>query len=142
MAPRNTTTGTILEHTVIPILERNGYKIKSQNYIGTSVGGKRHRVDVLVEAIDGTEIPVSVKWQQVTGTAEEKVPFEVIKMIHAVKSSNGRFTHAYIILGGSSGWTLKNFYLSGGLSEYIRDYELVKIVTIDEFITLSNTKRL
>jgi hypothetical protein len=142
MSPRDTTTGAVLEATIKPCLKANGYSVKPQKNIGEYFAGKRHMVDLLVEAPNGKEIPVSVKWQQVTGTAEQKIPFEVIKMIHAVKSSEGRFVHAYIILGGSSGWTLKDWYLAGYLAEYIRDYHLVSIVSLEEFITLTNRKQL
>jgi hypothetical protein len=37
----------------------------------------RHFVDVIAEK-DGKRFLVSLKWQQVSGTAEQKVPFEVI----------------------------------------------------------------
>lgn len=142
MTPRDTGTGAVLEDTVLPALRRNGYTITSQNVIGESFGGKRHRLDVLAQDLNGQEIPISVKWQQTSGTAEEKVPYEVIKMINAIKISNGRFGHAYIILGGSSGWTLKEFYLQGGLAEFIKDYHLVRLVSLEEFITLTNRKQL
>jgi hypothetical protein len=62
-------------------------------------------------------------------------------MIHAVRSSNGRFPYAYIVLGGT-GWTKRDFYLRHGLRDYIKGYELVKIVSLEDFITLANRKRL
>jgi hypothetical protein len=42
---------------------------------------------------------VSLKWQQVGGTAEQKVPFEVMCLADAVRAG-----HAYLVLGGD-GWT-------------------------------------
>jgi hypothetical protein len=60
-------------------------------------GGRRHFVDVIAER-DGKRFLVSLKWQQVSGTAEQKVPFEVISLADAV-NKNG-FTKAYLVLGG------------------------------------------
>ena len=50
--------------------------------------------DVLAEK-DSQKILVSSKWQQVGGTAEQKVPFELISLIEAIKG--GPFTHAYLV---------------------------------------------
>lgn len=143
MSPRDTSTGRILEQIVLPALRGNGYKFAIQQMIGASISGGRHFVDVLVELPNGREILVSMKWQQVSGTAEEKVPFEVLKLIHAIKNSNGRFQQAYLVLGGE-GWKapLKAFYLSGDLSDYILDSNLVRIVSLETFISLTNRKAL
>jgi hypothetical protein len=140
VSPGNTTTGAVLESIMKPTLEKNGYKCWMQQIIGISIKGRNHRVDVLVETSNGL-VPVSVKWQQVSGTAEEKVPYEVIKLIHAIKASNGRFPYAYLVLAGT-GWTMKDFYLKHGLRDYIRDYALVRLVSLEEFITLANRKAL
>lgn len=37
---------------------------------------------------------------------------------------------------------MKEFYLRGGLSEYIRDYDHVKIIDLDTFIGLVNIQKL
>lgn len=142
MSPGNTNTGAVLESTVIPALRANGYKFAAQHEIGAKVGGGKHRVDVWAESPNAVELLISIKWQQVSGTAEQKVPYEVIKLIHAVKSSGGRFPYAYLVLGGPGWSTLKDFYLHDGLREYIRDYELVRIVSLDQFIALANKKAL
>lgn len=141
MSPRNTSTGAVLEDTVIPALKRNGYIYSSQVYIGASVSGGKHVVDVIAAQPGGTEALISVKYQQTSGSAEEKVPYEVIKLIHAIKTSEGRFTRAYLLLAGS-GWSKRTFYLSGALSDYIIGYELVKIITLDDFLPLANRKSL
>ncbi len=85
--PRNTLTGAVLEDTVVPALRRNGYNFVVQQNVGASFTGKKHRADVVINLSETTRTIVSVKWQQSAGTAEEKVPFEIIKLIHAVKSS-------------------------------------------------------
>ena len=63
------------------------------------MGGGKHKVDLVVETKD-ERILVSVKWQQVSGTGEQKVPFEVMCLADAVRKSQGRFRRAYLVLGG------------------------------------------
>lgn len=143
MTPRDTHTGRILEHTIIPALKGNGYKVSSQKVIGDKFDGTKHRVDVLTESPEGREILVSLKWQQVGGTVEEKLPFEVIKLIHAIKSSGGRFAYAYIVIAGEGmRRELKKFYMQGGLKDYIKDADLIHIVSLDQFIALANQGKL
>lgn len=139
--PRNTLTGAVLEDTVVPALRRNGYSFGVQQNIGISLGGRKHRADVVIDLSKTTRTVVSVKWQQTSGTAEEKVPFEVIKLVHAVKSSSNVIPYAYLILAGT-GWSLKEFYMSRGLHPYIVDHDLVRIISLDEFITRANRKQL
>ena len=62
---------------VLPALERGGYTYRLQENVGQRFGGGRHFVDVVAEK-DGRQLLVSLKWQQRSGTAEQKVPFEVI----------------------------------------------------------------
>ena len=65
----------------------------------------RHFVDAIVSK-DNRQFLVSVKWQQVSGTAEQKVPFEVICLIEALQAST--YDKAYVVLGGE-GWKLREF---------------------------------
>ena len=58
----------------------------------------------------GDAILVSLKWQQTGGTAEQKVPFEVMCLADAVRAGHGQA--AYLVLGGD-GWTLRDYYTSG-----------------------------
>lgn len=141
MSPRNTSTGAVLEDTILPCLKRNGYQSRSQVLVGYKPNGKQHRIDVLAINPKQEEILISLKWQQVGGTAEEKLPYEVIKLVYSIKNSEGRFDRAYIVIGGG-GWTLKEWYLSGALKEYLEYEDLVEIVSLDEFITLANRKKL
>ncbi|MBN2380051.1 hypothetical protein JXM67_09650 [candidate division WOR-3 bacterium] len=141
MVPKAKHTGSVLEQTVIPILQANDYEVQNQVFIGEKIGGGRHRVDVIAKAPGGDEILISLKWQQTGGTTQEKIPYEAIKLIHAIKTSNERFDRAYIVLGGEGmDKGLKEFYLSGGLSPYIVDYNLVNLVSLDRFIALANKK--
>jgi len=48
---------------------------------------------------------------------------------------------AYLVLGGD-GWTLRDFYLNGGLEKYLRYVDLVKIVSLETFVSLANQGKL
>src|SRR5947208_521080 len=100
---------------VLPALKRGGYTYKKQVNVGDRLGRGRHVVDAVAEK-DGAKFLISVKWQQVSGTAEQKVPFEVICLAEAM--ANGDFAKAYLVLGGE-GWKLREFYTSGGLARHL-----------------------
>jgi len=144
-------TGRVFEVTAVPALEMNGYSVKKQAYVGEKLGGGRHRVDALVTTPEtprklSERILVSSKWQQTSGTAEEKVPFEVIKLLHTLaceKELDGtaKYARAYIVLGGD-GWKLKSFYLGDAWRHFMKDTVKVTIVTLDEFITRANRRTL
>jgi hypothetical protein len=89
-----------------------GYKFAKQAMIGSRPGGGAHKIDVLARDAQDRSYLISLKWQQVGGTAEQKVPFELICLVDIVKRNPGRFQAAYLVLGGTA-WKLKDFYLSG-----------------------------
>jgi hypothetical protein len=135
--PRDTRTGTVLEQMVLPALTRGGYTYETQKHIGLRLGGRKHIVDILATDDEGRKYLVSLKWQQVGGTAEQKVPFEVISLAETVRLSNGEYTKAYLVLGGG-GWSLRDFYVGGGLSEHLRHSDLVDILTLEDFVGRAN----
>jgi hypothetical protein len=141
MAKRDTTTGRVLEQMILPALERGGYQCQEQTVIGDRLGvlGK-HKIDVLATK-DGKEFLISAKWQQSSGTTDEKVPYEVICLVHAVE--HGSYEKAYLVLGGS-GWKrkLKQFYFDAGLNDYIENADHVEILSLEEFVTKANQGRL
>jgi PD-(D/E)XK nuclease superfamily domain len=137
MPRRDTGTGSVMEQMIIPALRRGGYAFKTQVNIGRRPGGGKHEVDLVASGKDGRAILVSLKWQQTSGTAEQKVPFEVISLIKALKNNEGRFSKAYLVLGGG-GWTLRDFYVKGGLRDYLTETRLVDTVTLESFVALAN----
>ncbi len=138
MSPRNTNTGAVLEAMVLPALVRGGYDVDTQQLIGSRVGGGLHKVDA-VATLTGRRILVSLKWQQTGGTAEQKVPFEVMCLADAVRE--GRADVAYLVLGGD-GWKLRDYYVSGRLREHLVHARLVQVVTLEAFIRLANSNEL
>lgn len=141
MPPRDPRTGGVLESMVLPALKRGGYDYQTQVRIGDRLGGGKHIIDVLAVDPGGRRILVSVKWQQTSGTAEQKVPFGVICLAEAVNGDRGRFDLAYLVLGGN-GWKLRDFYLSGALARHLRNTQRVHIVSLEDFVALANKSRL
>ena len=84
-------------------------------------------------------ILVSLKWQQTGGTAEQKVPFEVMCLADAV--SGGRARARILVLGGD-GWTLRDYFTSGKLDEHLIHAGLVKVVTLEAFVRIANNGQL
>ncbi len=137
-AKRNTRTGGVLEAMVLPALDQGKYTWKVQVNIGQRLGCGQHFVDVVADK-DGRKVLISMKWQQVSGTAEQKVPFEVICLLEAIAS--GPYEKAYLVLGGE-GWTPRNFYTSGGLKKYLDHDQDVEIITLESFVAKANAGKL
>jgi hypothetical protein len=138
MVRRDTGTGAVLEQMVLPALVKGGYSHKSQIHIGKRFGGGSHFVDIIAEKGDDRFL-ISMKWQQVSGTAEQKVPFEVICLEEALKT--GDYRRAFIVLGGD-GWKLRAFYVGGGLNEYLKGSGNVQILTLEAFVARANNGKL
>jgi hypothetical protein len=112
-------TGYRFEKKIEERLTKNGYSVVSRSERNIDIPkqrcGKKHLIDIRLS--DGHLI--SCKYNgKVYGTAEEKIPFECIKLQNAVDDSNGIFSKAVIILGGDK-WDRKEYYLSEGFKERI-----------------------
>ena len=118
----------------MPALERGGYSCQKQVLVGERCGGGVQKVDLVAQAPD-SKVLVSLKWQQTGGTAEQKVPFEVMCLADAVLA--GHAGRAYLVLGGD-GWTLRDYYTSGKLAAHLTHAPLVRVVTLEAFIRMAN----
>jgi hypothetical protein len=119
---------------ILPALDRGGYAHVEQHNVGTRFGGGRHIVDSLAER-NGRKILISLKWQQSSGTAEQKVPFEVMCLAESVIADS--FDKAYLVLGGE-GWKLRSFFVGGGLKSHLVHADKVTIMTLEAFVALAN----
>ncbi len=125
---------------MLPALQRGGYEYQTQVHVGDRFGGGRHIVDVVARDVrDGKRILISLKWQQVSGTAEQKVPFEAMCLAEEIRK--GRYQKAYLVLGGD-GWRLRSFFINGGLNEHLRYGHLVTILSLESFIGKANKREL
>lgn len=123
---------------ILPALDHGGYTYEKQQTVGSRPGGRVHKVDAVVRS-DAERIAVSLKWQQTGGTAEQKVPFEVMCLADTVRA--GLVNRAYLVLGGD-GWTLRDYYVSGALRSHLIHSDVVKVVTLEAFIRLANSHAL
>jgi hypothetical protein len=138
MSPGSTRTGGVLERMILPALDQGGYRYETQVLLGKRLGIGRHLIDAIAEK-DGRKVLISLKWQQVSGTAEQKVPFEVICLLEALEDP--QYEKAYLVLGGE-GWTLRNFYTTGGLRRFLVNSEKVEVLTLEGFVGRGNQGRL
>jgi flavorubredoxin len=78
---------------------------------------------------------ISCKYQGTSGTAEEKIAYEVIKLLHAMKVDS-RYEKSWIIIGGE-GWSsgMREF-MNVHLKEWIPEMNSkIEILTTDELIS-------
>ncbi len=139
--PRDTRTGSVLEEMIARALQRGGYLCSQQVNVGSRLGGGKHLVDFVATDRAGVSYLISVKWQQVSGTAEQKVPYEAMCLADAVLASRGEYAKAYLVLGGD-GWKLRDFYTGGGLNQHLRHGDLVTILTFEGFVARANRGQL
>ena len=89
------------ERHIANILKSDFKEIKEQKFIPIlKPNGKRHKPDILI--VDTLTI-VSVKLQNVGGTAEEKVDYEMRILQRACEK--GDYRQSFIVCGGL-GWTV------------------------------------
>lgn len=135
---RNTGTGKVMEDMMLHALEFGGYEIETQVKIGERLGGGRHYADIIAIK-DGNRIVISSKWQQSSGTAEQKVAYEYMCLAHAVNTVEG-LDYGYIVLGGK-GWTKDSFFIEG-LHEWINNDANIKVIRLEDFVGLANNSSL
>ncbi len=99
---------------------------------------RRHNVDVIATR-NGASVLVSMKWQETSGTAEQKVPFEVMCLADAVREHG--CGNAYLVLGGP-GWTLRDWYVSGALRKRLVAVDNVHVLTLEMFVARANQGKL
>lgn len=139
-------TGKATEQSIAELLREAGYCFKAQDREGKHPWGSTHVVDFLIRDRDTTQVlydptrtPIailSLKFQGVRGTADEKIPFELLALRHAL--NRGRAQRAYIlIVGEGMREKLRTWYLSGGVGQFM-DCTDIKVIGYDKFASLVN----
>ena len=147
-ASRDTTTGKVNEINIEDFLIENyDGNVHSQVELGVQFDtNKRHFLDILLDGKvlrkKGRKRPISLheggtlislKYQKVEGTAEEKIPFECLKLQNAIDSYG--YESAIIVLCGNNGWTLKEYYLSDEFKNILKSTAKdVIIMTEEQFL--------
>ena len=138
---RDTTTGSAYEEIIEVCLKRNSKKnnfsAKPQQNVGAKPTGGSHRVDWELIDNDDENIRglVSCKYQETSGTAEEKVAYEIIKLLHTMKI-DPRYKYGWIVLGGEGMTMGMRAFLTNEVSEWIPSMKgKVSVMTTDQFIS-------
>lgn len=147
MAPLlSSRTGKATEQSIAQLLREAGYCFKAQDRGGKHPWGSTHIVDFLIRDRDTTQVLydptqtplaiLSLKFQGVGGTADEKVPFELLALRHALDM--GRAQRAYIlIVGEGMRAKLRAWYLAGGPAQFM-NCTGIKVIDYDRFTSLVN----
>jgi len=148
-ASRNTTTGTLNEKEIEQFLiENTNELVNAQVNVGKKRNGGNHITDLLI----GGEVYtphnkkrpisthkggtlVSLKYQEIQGTAEEKIPFEVMKLQHCIDDYG--YDCAIMVLCGDTGWKWKDYFLSQEFKDDMKKvYPDVSIISQEQFVSL------
>lgn len=125
---------------VLDIHYKNSYE--EQVEIGTQLYGNKYVADYVIRTDKG-DIIVSAKWQQVPGTVEQKIIYEIASLIKIIKSSNNKYKCAYIVIGGSGfSAKAKNYLLEQKHREVLSDGHLVEVLSVEAFLEKANKQGL
>ena len=130
-ASRDTTTGSTYETEVENLLEQfSDHEVESQVMVGAKRNGGKHYCDIV---INGDEL-ISLKYQRVQGTAEEKIPFEFMKLQHAI-DDYGYKSATIVVAGLDKARKWKDYYLSDEFRAKMKSiYPDVRIINHDQFV--------
>jgi len=126
---------------MVSTLRDAGYNLQTNVVVGRSPDGSQFRAKIAASYGEGPALILSGHSQRRRGTTENKIPWEAISISSAIDSSKDRYSRGYIVLAGS-GWTLKDFFVRGGLEQYMKGVDLVKIITLDDFMERVQTRTL
>lgn len=126
------------------ICKTNNIKLSGQSYLQfNKPGGGKHKVDFEIiscsdELIRGL---FSCKYQQLGGTTDEKIAYEVIKLLDAMKLDS-RYKHSWIALGGD-GWSksIRGFIQRGHIHEWIPEMKGKVTIFMDPNDLMARAKK-
>ena len=130
-APRYTDkTGKFFENYCQHVLESANYNVDEQVYIGLRPTGGGHSTDLIID----NKFIISLKYQKVAGSAEEKIPYEQICLQHAIEEYG--YAKAYIVLAGF-GWKHDDSYIQGKLNKWLTTPN-VEVISFEQFLNIFN----
>ena len=124
---RTDKTGKYFEYFCEHLLSVAGYSVDEQVNIGLRPTSGAHNTDLVV---DGSQI-ISLKYQDVAGTTEEKIPYEQMCLQHACSTYG--YESAFIVLAGP-GWKHDDAYRNGVFDTWMHTPN-VTVLNFDEFLT-------
>ena len=132
-----TRTGTGQELMIESLLEFNHYNYQKQVFIGKQLFNNRYKADFVVDH----SIIISLKWQQVAGTAEQKVIYEIASLIKIIEYDN--FKKAYVVIGGNGfSQNAKEYLFRQEHRNILKHGDLVENIGVEDFIARLNNHNL
>lgn len=114
------------------VLRTTGWRIRRNYPLSDSPKGGSLRADIMATSeILHKRIAVYPRWQATSGTAEEKLPFQLIKVQIAAELRPDILAAAYFVLEGN-GWSWREYYLSNDLNRHLRISLPVHCVSLSE----------
>lgn len=118
-------------------LRLSGWQLKLNAPLAVSPKGSYLRADILAQHIDsGRRVAAYPRWQANSGSAEEKLPFHMIKFEIALAERPDIAERAFFVIEGR-GWSWREFYLADGLSPYLAKPLRSSVVSLAEFKNLA-----
>lgn len=125
-------SGNLFRDDVMRLLEARDYVCLRERCIGKALGADYHADLLLPEQ----SCVVSLKWQQVVGTAEQKIAHDALRL--NVLLRNGNIKRAYLVLGGPrEAWTLRDALIEE-LGELVKFHPELRLMRYEEFVALAN----
>ena len=135
---KGTGTGNVFEAMIETALKENHYTYKSDIPIGEKLFGGVYKADFVVNGII-----ISCKWQQVGGTAEQKILYEIASLIKIIRENPQKFSKAYVVIGGRGfSKKFKESLLSQKHRKVLKNGDLVDIVEADYLVEKLNKKEI
>ncbi len=130
------TTQSQLSDKCALVLRSHGWLLQRNRALAPSPKGGNIRADILaISSTTGRQIAVYPRWQATSGTAEEKLPFQLIKFEIARAAKPDCADAAYFVLEGP-GWTWRDFYTSGALYSYLPSGMSSHCMSLESFARL------
>ena len=122
-----TTAGTEVENFIEYDLERNGYNVETQ-VLASGINSDWSKIDIVLIDEDEVAEAISLKYQDVGGTAEEKILYEAESLSLMCKAHDYR--RGTIVMCGT-GWSPVKY------NWFLNEYEPpsnVRIVSYNDFV--------
>lgn len=120
-------SGKTFENVVRALLESNYWDVDPQYPCGYRIGTKRKYVVDFHASKDARDILVSCKYQDVSGSAPDKLPYEYMCLLHAVNTCE--IDKAYMVLEGE-------VLLRANMFKDPHQYELERYMTLSSKIVV------
>jgi len=127
----STYSGKRFEACILAALKEAGFAVEAQVRIGMRAGSLKEHVVDFVARRKGETLLISTKWQNSAGSAEEKVPWEVLSLNHALRGSE--HSAGFIVLGGK-GWSLRDYFTSPAFREAMNVSPKLTVATFETFM--------